>query len=132
MPFAVGELLLTVDEVVRAQGSGKVLGILHIFGDALHSRVTPSPMTPNDGFTSTIILPIGVSESLSEAVSHLSVSESSELTSFEVTPSLEAQADNSSSMDELVLRATLLCLRYIIKEQHLPMLVSSLWARIQR
>ena len=128
----MGELLLTADEVVRAQGSGKLLGILHIFGDALHSRVAPSPVIPNEGFTPTVILPIGESTSLTEAVSHLSVSESPALASVEMTPSFESHPDNSSSMDELVLRASLLCFRYILKEHQLPMLVSSLWALIQR
>ena len=137
MPFAVGELLVTVDEVIRAQGSGKLLAILHIFGDALHTRVAPSPVTPNEGFTPTVILPVSTSESLAESVSHLSISESPVTTSVEVeskglSEEVSPSNDNSATMDELILRASLLCLRYIIKEQHLPMLVSSLWSLIQR
>ena len=115
LPFAVGELLLTVEEVVAKGGSGKLLGIVHIFGDALHSRVAPSPAVPNEGFTPALILPI--SPTLSDPKE---VEESSE------------RSSEGQSMDELVLRSTLLCLRYVIREHHLPLLVSTLWSMIQR
>jgi hypothetical protein len=149
MPFAVGELLMTVAEVLRSGRSGKMIEIKHVFDDVLCQRAYSNIALPNAGFTSSIIHSLNSTTSTSSIVDDTFIQASSQLPTATATENLESssesilnkceeEASNTNTttsiddMETVIVKSLLLCLKYIVKDQQLPLLVSTLWAMTQR
>lgn len=117
--FAVGEANMSYDQIIQAGRTGRVVTILHVYLDGLHRK---SGAAPNSGFTSQMIIPLA-STTAATLETTLAPDTIPPASSGETLP---------MDMEGLVIRSLLLCLKYILKDSQLPMLVSTLWALIHK